>query len=116
MKKLKPGRVLARPQEDSDHNSPPEKKARRIATRLPINGCTASNGYMRGSLRRYDTCNVAMHRQAGNTSLVTAAAAVEHIRRHLEAYPPGQCFLVSTRRGYCTCVCPPGRTCRAVTP
>ena len=63
-----------------------------IAARLSINGFAASNGYVRGFLKRYDICNVAMHGQAGAANLVAAAAAVEDIRRRLEAYPPDRIY------------------------
>jgi len=51
-------------------------------------GFTASNGYVHSFLKRYDIINVAMHGQAGATNLAAATAAVERIRRQLEAYPP----------------------------
>jgi len=64
-----------------------KEAASMIAARLSINGFADCNGYVRGFLKRYDICNVAMHGQAGAANLVAAAAAVEAIRRRLEAYP-----------------------------
>jgi len=69
-----------------------EEVASMTAARLSINGFSASNGYVRGSSKRYDICNVAMHGQAGAANLVAAAAAVEDIRRRLEAYPPDRIY------------------------
>ena len=59
-----------------------------IAARLSITGFTASHGYVRGFLKRYDICNIAMHGQAGGTILAEAAAAVEYLRRKFVSCPP----------------------------
>jgi len=69
-----------------------EEAACMKAGRLSIVGFAASNGYVRGFVKRYGICNVAMHGQAGATNLAAAAAAVEHIRRQLEAYPPDRIY------------------------
>ena len=63
-----------------------------IAARLSITGFTASHGYVRGFLKRYDICNITMHGQAGGANLAEAAAAVEDIRRKLESYPPDRVY------------------------
>jgi len=69
-----------------------KEAASMIAARLSINGFAASNGYVRGVLKRYDICNVVMHELAVAANLVAAAAAVEDIRRRLEAYPPDRFY------------------------
>jgi len=69
-----------------------------ISARLFINGFSASNGYVRGFLKRYDIFNVAMHGQDGAANLVAAAAAVEDIRRMLEAYPPDRMYNMEETR------------------
>jgi len=63
-----------------------------IAAQLSIVGFTASHGYVRGFLKRHDICNIAMHGQAGDANLAAAAAAVEKIRRRLDAYPPDRIY------------------------
>jgi len=69
-----------------------QEAATMIAGRLDITGFSASHGWIRGFLKRLDICNVAMHGQAGAVNLVAAAAAVEEIRRRLEAFPPDRIY------------------------
>jgi len=59
-----------------------------IAGRLSITSFRASHGYIRGFLKPYDICNIAVHGQAGGANIAEAAAAVEDIRRKLESFPP----------------------------
>jgi len=87
-----------------------EEAACMKAGRLSIVGFAANNGYVRGFLKRYVICNLAMHGQAGATNLAAAAAAVEHIRRQLEAYPQDRIYNMDETE-LLTCVCRPGRTC-----
>lgn len=47
----------------------------------------ASNGFVRGFLKRHNLCNEAIHGQAEAVSLAAAAAAVSEIRRRLESFP-----------------------------
>jgi len=63
-----------------------------IAGRLDITGFSASHGWIRGFLKRFDICNVTMHGQAGAVNLMAAAAAVEEIRLRLEAFPPDRIY------------------------
>ena len=64
-----------------------QEAAYMIAARRSIFGFTASNGYVRGVLKRYDLCNISLHGKAGATNLAAVTAAVEDIRRQLESYP-----------------------------
>jgi len=59
-----------------------------IAGRLGITEFSASQGWVRGFLKRFDICNVALHGHAAEVILALATAAMEGIRRMLEAYPP----------------------------
>eukprot|EP00170_Pyropia_yezoensis_P002565 contig_10773_g2569 len=63
-----------------------------IAARQGIAGFSASHGWVRGFLKRFDICNVAMHGQAGEVNLALAASAMQDIRRALEAYPPERIY------------------------
>jgi len=63
-----------------------------IAGRLEIAGFSASHDWIRGFLKRFYICNVTMHVQEGAVNLMAAAAAVEGIRRRLEAFPPDRIY------------------------
>lgn len=63
-----------------------------IAACRGITGFSASHGWVRGFLKRFDICNVAMHGQAGEVNLALAASAMQDIHRALEAYPPERIY------------------------
>jgi len=65
-----------------------QEGATMIAGRLDITQFSASHGWVRGFLKRFDICNVAMHGQAGEANLALAATTMRNIRRKLEDYPP----------------------------
>ena len=69
-----------------------QEGATMIAGRLGITQFSASHGWVRGFLKRFDICNVAMHGQAGEANLALAATTMEKIRRKLEAYPPDRIY------------------------
>jgi len=64
-----------------------QEAATMIASRLGITEGSASHGCVRGFLKRFDICNVALHGHAAEVNLALAAAAMKGIRRKLEAYP-----------------------------
>jgi len=51
-----------------------QEAATMTAGRLDTTGVSAIHGWIRGFLKRFDICNVAMHGQAGAVNLVAAAA------------------------------------------
>jgi len=69
-----------------------QEAAGMLAAQLSIVGSTASHGYVRGFLKRHNICNISMHGQAGDVNLAAAAAAVEKIRRRLDAYRPDRLY------------------------
>jgi len=69
-----------------------QEGATMIAGRLGITQFSASHGWVRGFLKRFDKCNVAMHGQAGEANLALAATTMEKIRRKLKAHPPDRIY------------------------
>jgi len=55
-----------------------------IAGRLGITQFSASHGWVRGFLKRFDTCNLAVHGQAREANLPLAATTMEKMRHKLE--------------------------------
>jgi len=82
------GCTLAGPPSHPYHHRSSPEAACMIAGRLSITSFTASHGYIRGFLKPYDICNIAVHGQAGGANIAEAAAAVEDTRRKLESFPP----------------------------
>jgi len=69
-----------------------QEAATMIASRLGITEFSESHGWVRGFLKRFDICNVALHGHAAEVNLALAASAMEDIRRKLEAYPPDRIY------------------------
>lgn len=63
-----------------------------ITGRLGVAEFSASHGWVRGFLKRFDICNAAMYGQAGEVNLALAASAMQDIRRAGEAYPPERIY------------------------
>jgi len=69
-----------------------QEAANMIAGRLGITEFSASQCWVRGFLKRFDICHVALHGHAAEVILVLATAAMEGIRRKLKAYPPDRIY------------------------